>query len=257
MAFLNGIFNKAPASAPAPQGAPAAGGGAGPVSAQRENGQPANPGANPANMQGTPGQAPAGGPEAPKLDRFAEMFAPKQQDPNAPKTPGLNDPYLTPIDPAAFKQQVQSANFAAAIPQEVLTKAMAGDPAAFAQAINFAAQEAFSAATTISHGLSEHSARTAAERVSGSLDGRIRNSLIKGQNTSNATLANPAVAPVFNAIKSQIAQNNPQLAPAEVQQQAEQYFSEMSDAMTAPQRQAEQTKNTPKKPDFSYLLDNN
>ena len=254
MAFLNGIFNKPAAPAAAPPAAPPNPGG--PMSVQMKNPGPVNAGADPANMTGATGTPNAGGPEAPKLERFAEMFAPKQVDPAAPKTPGLGDPYLTPLDPAAFKAQVQNANFAASIPQDVLAKAMAGDPAAFASAINIAAQEAFSAATTLSHGLSEHSARTVADRVSNSLDGRIRNSLIKGQNTSNAVLANPAVAPVFNAIKSQIAQNNPQLAPADVQQQAEQYFSEMSDAMTAPQRQAETTKNAPKVQDFSYLLDN-
>jgi len=254
MAFLTGIFNKPAAPAPAPA-APANPGG--PMSVQmKANPGPVNSGADPANMSGATGTPNAGGPEAPKLDRFAEMFAPKAADPAAPKTPGLSDPYLTPLDPTAFKAQVQSANFAAAIPADVMAKAVAGDPVALAQAINMAAQEAFSAATTLSHGLSEHSARTVAERVSGSLDGRIRSSLIKGQNTSNAVLANPAVAPVFNAIKSQIAMNNPQLAPADVHKEAEQYFSEMSDAMTAPQRQAEQSKNAPKVQDFSYLLDN-
>jgi len=88
------------------------------------------------------------------------------------------------------------------------------------------------------------------------LDGRIRNSLIRGQNTSNATLTNPAVAPIFAAVKAQIAQNNPQLSPEVVQQTAEQYFTEMSSAMTAPQRQAEVAKNAPKIANFAYLLDN-
>lgn len=255
MAFLTGIFNKPAAPAAAPPAAPANPGG--PMSVQMKNAPgPVNTGADPANMTGATGTPNAAGPEAPKLDRFAEMFKPKEVDPAAPKQPGLGDPYLTPLDPAAFKAQVANANFAASIPADLMAKAVGGDPAALAQAINIAAQEAFSAATTLSHGLSEHSARTVADRVSGSLDGRIRNSLIKGQNTSNAVLANPAVAPVFNAIKSQIAMNNPQLAPADVQQQAEQYFSEMSDAMTAPQRQAEKAKDAPKVQDFSYLLDN-
>jgi hypothetical protein len=256
MAFLNGIFGNKPA-APAPaapqQTAATQGGSAGPAMQQQA---PANPGANPANMTGQPGQPPAGGPQASALDSFADMFKPKPADPAAPKAPGLADPYLTPIDPAAFKQQVNSANFAASIPAETMQKAMAGDAAAFAEAINHATREAFSAATTLSHGLSEHAARQAAERVSGSLDGRIRNTLIRGQNTTNEVLSKPAVAPIFNAVKAQIAQNNPQLSPEMVQQSAEQYFMEMSNEMTAPQRQAETAKNAPKAPDFSYLLGN-
>ena len=250
MAFLNGIFNKSPDTPATPAPAPTNGG---PVSSQKAG--PANPAADPASM-GNNNPAPAGGPEGPKLDRFADMFKAKPTDPNAPRQLTMEDPLLTPIDPAAFKAQVQSANFAAAIPQDTIQKAMGGDAAAFAEAMNIAAREAFSAATTLSHGLAEHGARTAAERMNSSLDGRIRNSLIRGQNTTNATLTNPAVAPIFNAVKAQIAQNNPQLSPEVVQQTAEQYFTEMSSAMTAPQRQAEETKNAPKVPNFAYLLDN-
>lgn len=250
MAFLNGIFNKSPTIPATP--APALTNG-GPVASQKAG--PANPAANPDGM-GNNNPAPAGGPEGPKLDRFADMFKAKAIDPNAPRQLTLDDPLLTPIDPAAFKAQVQNANFAAAIPQETIQKAMGGDAAAFAEAMNIAAREAFSAATTLSHGLAEHGARTAAERMNSSLDGRIRNSLIRGQNTNNATLTNPAVAPIFNAVKAQIAQNNPQLSPEVVQQTAEQYFTEMSSAMTAPQRQADEAKNAPKVSNFAYLLDN-
>lgn len=249
MAFLDGIFGKAPAPAPVPAAAPVPQGG--PATQQQ---QLANPGANPANMAGTTTAPAAGGPEKSTLDTYADLFKPRAQDPNAPKQLGIADPLLAPLDPAAFKQQVQSANFAASIPQETLQKAMAGDAQAFMDAINHASREAFSAATTLSHGLSEHAARTAAERVNGSLDGRIRNSLIKGQNTSNEVLSKPAVAPIFNAVKAQIAQSNPQLSPEAVQQSAEQYFMEMSNEITAPQRQAEVTKNAPKTADFSYLL---
>jgi hypothetical protein len=253
MAFLNGIFGRQQPAAPAApqQTAATQGGSAGPASQQQA---PANPGANPANMAGA--QPPAASPTPSALDSFADLFKPQPVDPAAPKQLGLNDPYLAPIDPAAFKQQVSSANFAANIPAETMQKAMAGDASAFAEAINHATREAFSAATTLSHGLSEHAARQAAERVSGSLDGRIRNTLIRGQNTTNDVLNKPAVAPIFGAVKEQIARNNPQLSPEMVQQSAEQYFMEMSNEITAPQRQAETTKNTPKAPDFSSYLNN-
>jgi hypothetical protein len=248
MAFLAGIFGKPPAAAPAaPPVAPTPPGG--PATQQQTL---ANPGANPAAMLSA--QPPAAAPQPSTLDAYADMFKPKPADPNATKPASLSDPLLAPLDPAAFKQQVASANFAAGIPQEVMQKAMAGDAQAFMDAINHATREAFSAATTLSHGLSEHAARTAAERVSGSLDGRIRNNLIQGQNTLNETLSKPAVAPVFNAVRAQIAQSNPQLSPADVNKAAEQYFQEMSTELTAPQRQAEATKNAPKGTDFSYLL---
>lgn len=257
MAFLPGIFGKQPAPAPAPAAAPTvspaavAGGGAGPATQQQS---PANPGAEPNNMMGANGTPTAGGPQNP-LDSFVDMFKPRAVDPKAPKAPSLADPILGPLDPAAFKQQVATANFASAIPQETLQKAMAGDQQAFMDAINTASREAFAAAAQLSHGLVEHGARTAADRVSNSMDSRIRNFQIKSQNTSNEALAHPAVAPMLNAVKVQIAQSNPNLSPEAVQQQAEQYFTQMADVLVAPKQQAAKAAATPKTGDFSYLLE--
>jgi hypothetical protein len=253
MAFLPGIFGRSSAPAaqpPAPQTPAPAAPPAGPASKQAEL---ANPAANPAGMYNNPPTPPAGGPENP-LDGFVDMFKPRPADPNAPKTPTLADPILGPMDPNAFKQQVAQANFAAAIPQETIQKAISGDPAAFQEAINTAAREAFAAAAQLSHGLVEHGARTAADRVNTSLDSRIRNFQIKTQNTSHEALTHPAVAPMLNAVKMQLATSNPNLTPEQVQQQAETYFTQMADVLTAPKRQAAEQAAKPKEPDFSYLL---
>ena len=257
MAFLNGIFNKqqpAPAPAPVvPTPQPGATQAAGPVAKQLT--APANPGANPAVTAGAaPAAAPAGGPS--ELAAYADLFKPKPADPNAQRPATLADPILQPVDPTKFRESVQTANFAASIPQETLQKAMAGDAQAFMEAINHASREAFVAATTLSHGLSESASRTAAERALGSVDGKVRNMMIRTQNPTNEALSNPAVAPVFNAVKSQIATANPQLAPEAVHAAAEQYFNAMASELTAPQRQAELTKqqDAAKGTDFSFLL---
>lgn len=255
MAFLPGIFGKQPAApapaAPAPASpAAVAGGAAGPATQQQA---PANPGAAPGAMMGAPTPAAAGGPQNP-MDSFVDMFKPRPVDPKAPKAPTLADPFLSPLDPTAFKQQVSTANFAAAIPQETLQKALSGDTQAFMDAINTASREAFAASAQLSHGLVEHGARTAADRVSNSMDSRIRNFQIRSQNTSNEALAHPAVAPMLNAVKVQIAQSNPNLTPEAVQQQAEQYFTQMADVLVAPKQQAAAAAAKPAQGDFSYLL---
>ena len=256
MAFLPGIFGRANAPAPAPaapqpqaalnnnqpQPAPAPASAAGPATKQAAM---ANPGADPAAMNN---------PVPNPLDNFADIFKPKAVDPNAPKAPTLADPFLGPLDPAAFRQQLSTVNFASNIPQETVQKAMSGDAQAFSDAINAATREAFAAAAQLSHGLVEHGARTAAERVNGSLDSRIRNFQIKSQNTNHEALAHPAVAPMLNAVKMQIAQSNPQLTPEAVQQQAETYFTQMADVLTAPKRAAAQAASTPKETDFSSYL---
>lgn len=256
MAFLPGIFGRANAPAPAPaapqpqaalnnnqpQPAPAPASAAGPATKQATM---ANPGADPAAMNN---------PVPNPLDNFADIFKPKAVDPNAPKAPTLADPFLGPMDPAAFRQQLSTVNFASNIPQETVQKAMSGDAQAFSDAINAATREAFAAAAQLSHGLVEHGARTAAERVNGSLDSRIRNFQIKSQNTNHEALAHPAVAPMLSAVKMQIAQSNPQLTPEAVQQQAETYFTQMADVLTAPKRAAAQAASTPKETDFSSYL---
>lgn len=257
MPFLPGIFNRnntaAPAAAPAPA-APAPAPAAGPVTQQKDG--PANPAANPNNMQQPANNQPAGGPEAGDMSQFKNLFTPKPVDPNAPRAATLADPILQPVDPAKFRESVATANFAAAIPQETLQKAISGDANALMEAINAAAREAFTAATTLSHGLSESAARTAAERALGSVDSKVRNMMIRTQNPTNEVLADPAVSPVFNAVKAQIATANPQLAPDAVHQAAEQYFNAMATKLTAPQRQAEETKQqeAAKGTDFSFLL---
>lgn len=257
MAFLDGIFGAKPAQpAPAqqqpaqPSPAAVAGGGSGNVMSQQT---PANPAAFPQTMPGAAGTPNAGGPVNP-LDAFTGMFKPAARDPNAPQAPTLADPLLQPLDPEQFKQQVSQANFAASIPQEMLQKAMSGDSQAFADAINTAAREAFSAAAQLSHGLAEHSARTAAQRLDTGLDGRIKQYQIKSQNTSNQALAHPAVAPMLNAAKMMIAQSNPQLSPEQIQSQAEQYFTQMADVLVAPKQQAQAKSNAPKETDFSSYL---
>lgn len=248
MSFLPGIFGKKP-DAPT---------GAGPAIKQPA---PANPGADPANMNGNPAAPAANGPtgtaDKPTLDTFSDLFKPKAADPNAPKRPTLSDPLLTPLDPATFQQHVNNANFTANIPQETIQKAVSGDVTAFMEAINMASREAFSAAAQLSQGVSEHAAREAATRLDGTLDSRIRGHAIRTQNSDNPALSHPAAAPMVNAIKAQIATQNPQLTAKEVQQRAEDYFTTFADSITAPKRQAEQQAqdSTKKSTDFSWILD--
>lgn len=259
MAFLPGIFGRQQPAAPA-QAAPnpaltgQANGSAGPAAQQQV---PANAGAAPQNLFNNAAPANAAGPQpgvASPMDAYIDIFKPKQVDPKAAAAPGLNDPYLGPMDPTAFRQQVSNANFAANIPQEQMQKALGGDLQAFSDVINSAAREAFAAAAQLSHGLVEQGVRTGADRLNGTLDSRIRNFQVKSQNTSNEALNHPAVAPMLSAVKSQIALSNPNLSADQVQQQAEQYFTQMADVLVAPKQAAAAANNKPAQGDFSSYL---
>jgi len=267
MAFLDNIFNRnaSPAPDPAAQSAvPVAPGanqpsGAGPATKQAA---PANPGANPAAMAAgavpaTPAVpvAEAGG-AATGLDAFNDLFKPRPVDPNAPKAPTLQDSYLGPLDDAAFQQQVSKTNFVAGIAPDVLQKAASGDAAALADAINAAAQAGFAAATKLTHGLVDHGARSAAERVSGTLDSRIRQNQIRTQNGSNDVLNHAAVNPIFTMVKERIAGQNPSLSPAEVAARAEDYMTQVGQAFVGGKSadNGGQNPQAPAEPNFgSYL----
>lgn len=252
MAFLPGIFNRTPA-APAAPAAPTvnANGSAGPASTQIAG--PANPGAAPATMANAPA-APAVGTPTNIMDTYTNLFAPKPADPAAVKPLTLADPILGALDPATFRTQIANANFAAGIPQDRMQAALGGDVAAFAEVINMASREAFAAAAQLSHGLVEQGVRTGADRINGSMDSRIRNFQLKSQNTSNEALAHPAVAPMLNAVKQQIATSNPNLSPSDVQAQAEQYFTEMAQVLVAPKQAAADAATKKSEFDFSSYL---
>ena len=252
MGFLPNLWSKQPAT-PTPAPVVEIPGAAGPASKQPA---PANPGANPAAMAiPAVGAPPAPGP-IPELAGFHDLFKPKAVDPNAPKRPTLADPILAPLDPAAFQQHVNNANFSASIPADVLAKAAAGDATALAAAINHASQSAFAAGTQLAHGLVEHGARTAAERGNQDLDVRMRNQQIRMHNPDNPVLRDPAVAPVVGAIKSQIAQQNPTMSAEQVAQAAEQYFQNMAVALTKPtQEQTAAMAADKDKSNFRFLLE--
>lgn len=247
MSFLPNIFGRssaAPQSNPAQQ-VPA-------VQQASAQQTPANPSADPAVMV-TPAAPAASTPPNP-LDSFADMFKPKAPDPNAKQVPTLADPILSPLDPTEFNTQVSQANFASKIPPAVIQKALGGDAEAFQQALNQVAQETFAAAAQLSHGLVEYGSRTAADRVNNSVDSRIKNFQIRTQNTSHQALTHPAVAPMLNAVKMQLASSNPNLTPQQIQEQAETYFTQMAEVLVAPKRQAAEQAAKPKGTDFSHLL---
>lgn len=253
MAFLDGIFSRTPAPAPAAAAAPAvnSNGSAGNPSTQA--GGPANPAAAPQAMIGVTAAPPAGGPVNP-LDAYSDLFKPRAVDPAATKQLTMSDPILGAFDPGAFRQQIDTANFASNIPHDQMQKALSGDVAAFSDVINRATREAFAAAAQLSHGLVEQGVRAGAERLNSGFDSRIRNFQVKSQNTTNEGLSHPAVAPMLNAVKVQLATSNPNLSPSEIQTKAEQYFTQMADVLVAPKQAAAAAASKPAGTDFSSYL---
>lgn len=250
MGFLPGIFNRGGQQSQQPQNQGQQQGQQGQQSPQGQQQQMPNTSGGaqsqgPANSQfaggfpgaGEQGQGQNQQQEANPLDRFKDLILPKPVDPKdsaagqQQRIPGLTDPYLGPFDMDGFNEQVDKADFMHGIDPELAQKAVSGDVQSLTALINSAVKAGFRYSAQMSHGLAEQSARASAERVSGSLDSRMKMFSLRNQNTDNAVLQHPSVAPVLQALKQQIATNNPQMSPQEIHESAESYFLSMSEAM--------------------------
>lgn len=247
------IFGNKPAAVP-PQQAP-------------QNFQQVPPGNNPAAnappVVGTavsPGTAPNGvvpdnanNPSAPPvspLDQFAKVWEPKAVDPNASV-----DPNTVPITPEQFMEAAGKIDFSKAIPQETLAKITAGGPeaaAAFMEAINKVNQMSFGQSLAGAQKLVTRSIEAARKDFTTNIPKAVRSQNVR-ENLSqkNANLSHPAVAPVFNAIQAQLADQYPTASEAELQQRAEEYITNMGKAFAPTPAPAKQE--VPKEEDWSDL----
>lgn len=230
------------------------------ASQQQQNGQPAN-----SNFQ-SPTGAPTGGqgnpaPATSPMDEFNSMFGvggrqepmaqpPQQmmQQPAGSATPQgpSYDGYTVPWDDAQMRTKFSSVKFSQGIPQELKSRIQSGDHEAMFEALDHVGREAFLNATRASHGLIDRGVKTGLDKFGGSLDDRMRDYNIRNQNTDNEVFNHPTVAPTFQAMKSFIAQNNPNMSAQDVVAQTQKWFTQMSSALQAKQGAQQSTQNQPK-----------
>ena len=241
MAFLSGIFGPAPTPAPAAAAAPV------PNSATN----PAN--AAPAPAPGAPAPVAASTTTAANnsaLDTLQQLITPKPEVVAARAEAAKNAPqgFLPAVTPEQVNSALASADFMGAVPADVIAKAVAGDIAAFSQAVNAAARAAVASSMQMSHTLAEQAATAATSRWGSSLDSRFNELQLRNHTPANPALQHPMAKAQVKMFATQIANANPNLTPQEVALQAETNFLQMVNEISGQATQVSQQANAPAAP---------
>lgn len=171
------------------------------------------------------------------LDNFTPLW---QTD---PKSAPPADPLATPIfntDPAKIAEAAGKIDFVSQIPPDMLQKAMAGnDPQAFMAVMNAVAQKTLATAAQLSTATTEQGATRLQQRLLTALPDRVKQIQLDQMQPENANLQHPAAQPILQMMRQRVKASNPNLTPAEIQKQAENYVSAFVSAMAPQATQAE------------------
>lgn len=194
-------------------------------------------------------QDPSAAPVSP-LAAFQDLWKDKPVDPNAPV-----DPNSVQVTPEQFMEAAGKIDFAKSIPQDALAKITAGGPeaaAAFVEAINKVVQVSFGQSLAASQKIATRQVDAARKEFSSKLPNTLKNQNIRESlREKNVNLTDPAVAPVFDAMLSQLTDKFPTASEAELRAKAEEYVTNLGKAFAPTPPAAKQE--VPKEEDWSDL----
>lgn len=211
--------------------------------------QPHQPNADPNKIAQIPdngtGNAPAQKTEQEPispLDQFKDIWqTPTTKDGKQPVDP-LTQPLLN-TDPAKLAEAAKKMDFTQSIPPDLMQKALAGDANSLAQVINASAQAAFMASAQLNTQLVEGAVRQNNDRFSSTLEDRFRKHLVDNTRSENPVLNHPAAAPMLDLAKRQLLSKYPDKTPTQINQMAEQMFTEFATALTGETSRQKQQSN--------------
>lgn len=189
------------------------------------------------------------------LDQFKVMWeTPRNADgtPMAPSTDTLSQPLFN-FDPAKVADTASKMNFAGAIPQETITKALSGDATAFAEAINKAVQTAVVGMTMNQGQLINQAVVANNQRLTAEIPTHIKKAQVLESTAENPVFSHPAAQPLVNSLKQMALARNPGASAAEINKQVSDYLVGFSAALTESSKPAAPA-NAPGEQDWSSFL---
>lgn len=153
------------------------------------------------------------------------------------------------IDPAQLMAAVGNMNFAQAVPQELMTKALAGEadsPQALMQIINSTAQNAFAQSTLLTNNLVNQRLEAMQAKIDAGLGDKVTNLQRQEAVTSNPMLQHPAMAPIKNALTAQFTTQYANETPQAIQKKVNEYMTSMAGFLQAQMAPTESQKATNK-----------
>lgn len=252
MSFLQAIFGAQPAStAPVP---------AQPVNQNPGAGQPGNipptaeqNAAAKVDQSTAPnGTVPAGGaPESP-LAAFADLW---KIDPTKDGAPAGD--FSLNVDPKKLFEAAGKTDFSRALNEEMISKIAAGGEGAVkatVAAMNAMAQATYGQSTLATTKIVEQALAAQAEQFKTMLPNMIKQHQVSDNLANeNPVFNNPAVQPIMDALKAQLAVKNPTATASELTAQAKQYIEALGSSFAPKPASADNPKN-PREQDWSTFI---
>jgi hypothetical protein len=169
-------------------------------------------------------------PESP-LDNFKDLW---QNDPNA--KPATSEYAPSQLDTNKLQEMMSNVDFSSAITPESLAAIQAGGEEAskaFAASLNSVAQQTLMQSIMVANKITQAEVQKAVEATKSSIPSMVKNqTLTENLNKANPILNNPAVAPMIDMMKSQLATKYPTASAEELTNKAQEFVLEMGKAFT-------------------------
>ena len=182
------------------------------------------------------GVVPQGGGDPPKkeeppLAEFKDLWQPPVTDPNA-------KPAESELTPEKMMEAATKVDFTRIIPQDELAKIAAGGQEAtqaLAAIVNKVSQAAYGQSTVVAKKLVEQAVAQAEEKFQNALPTMMKRQALNDPG-NNPALQNPAVAPILQALQSQLVEKYPNRSVSEIEEMAKKVLVGAAE-MIVPQQQ--------------------
>jgi len=189
-------------------------------------------------------QAPAPAPAAPAtpatpaapaspLDQYAALWQSATNADGKPIAPSA-DPLGQPIfnfDPTKITESASRMDFTTGIPAETIQKALGGDAAAFAEALNLGIRQAVVGMTMSNGQLINQAVVANNQRVTSSLPTHIKSVQLQDQEDLNPVFAHPAAQPLVASLKKMAMAKDPTASAADINKQIAGFLTGFSQAV--------------------------
>lgn len=201
------------------------------------------------------GQMQPGGNPSNPLDPVLKLLTPSEDVVKQRQTRQQQEsaPLFGDMTPEKITEGLGSVNFAQSVNPEMIQKALGGDQNAFMDVLNSVARSSASAAIQMSKGMVEHGVKSGTERVTGSLDSRIRDYSLRSKTSDNPALQHPFGKAMLQTISQQIAQANPQMSADDVSKAAQEALMTFGQQLT-PQQQNQESNQGKQGTDWESLF---
>lgn len=215
---------------------------------------PPGPGTHSGEGTDPNGVVPTGSNQEPPspLVEFKDLWQPTPTDPNAPKPQSIG------VDAAKLMEAASKVDFSKVLDQESLAKIAAGGQdavVALSTLLNKTAQQVYGQSMVVTSKIVDQAVQEATARFAASVP-----SLVRSQNVNenlfakNPAFNNPAVAPVVQAIQTQLAEKYPKATSAELTEMAQKVLSGAAEIFAPPPKASSAKPNGRAEEDWSAYL---